>query len=140
MSVREDILARLAVVASGVSGIVSGLRNSTANADTQLPAIIVYDADEVADERDPPSRPTRTPRRVSMTPEILIKVVGVPESVGTTMNAILAELQTSVMADATLIDLVKDGEIRYMGCATQLAIGRAMVGEMGVSFSFIYIL
>lgn len=140
MSVREDILARLTVVAAGLPGIATALRNSNATSDTNLPAIIVYDADEVADERDPPSRPTRTPRRVSMTPEILIKVVGVPESIGTAMNEILAELQTAVVADAALIALVKDGEIRYMGCATQLAIGRAMIGEMGVSFSFTYIL
>lgn len=140
MSTREDILARLTVVASGVSGIVTALRNSTVDSDTKLPAIIVFDADEVADERDPASRPTRTPRRVTMTPELLIKVIAVPETVGTTMNAILAELQTAVVTDATLIDLVKDGEIRYMGCATQLAIGRAMVGEMGVSFSFHYVL
>lgn len=140
MSTREDILARLTIVASGVSGIATALRNSDATADTQLPAIIVYDADEVADERDLASRPTRTPRRVSMTPEILIKVVGVPETVGTTMNSILAELQTAVVTDATLIALVKDGEIRYMGCATQLAIGRAMIGDMGVSFAFHYIL
>ena len=140
MSVREDILARLTAVAAGVSGISAALRNSTAAADTSLPVIIVYDADEQAFERDPPSRPTRTPRRVSMTPEILIKVVGVPETVGTTMNAILAELQTAVVTDATLIELVKDGEIRYLGCATQLTIARAMSGDMGASFGFTYIL
>lgn len=140
MSTREDILARLSIVASGLPGIVTGLRNSNAVADSQCPAIVVFDADEIANEQDPTNRPTRTPRRVLMTPEILIKVVGVPESVGTAMNAILSDLQDAVVADAALIALVKDGEIRYMGCATQLAIGRAMIGEMGVSFSFNYMI
>lgn len=140
MSTREDILARLTVVASGISGVVTVLRNSTASSDTQLPALIVFDGDEVANDRDPTSRPTRSPRRITMTPEILIKVVTVPETVGTTMNDILEELQIAVTTDPTLIDLVKDGEIRYLGCATQLTIARAMSGDMGASFAFTYIL
>jgi hypothetical protein len=32
------------------------------------------------------------------------------------------------------------GEVRYEGCATALARGRSMEGEMGVSFSFTYVL
>ena len=139
MSVREDILARLTAVASGITGVATVLRNSEAPADTQLPAIIVYDADEMANERDPPSRPTLTPRRVTMTPQILIKVVGVPETVGTTLNDFLDLVHDTVLTDATLIALVKDGDIRYMGCATQFAIGRAMIAEMGVTFAFTYI-
>ena len=140
MSVREDILARLVVVVSGISGVVTVLRNSPAPSDTQLPALIVFDGDEQANDRDPTSRPTRSPRRITMTPEILIKVVTVPETVGTTLNDILEELQIAVTTDAALIDLVKDGEIRYMGCATQLAIARAIIGELGATFAFTYIL
>jgi hypothetical protein len=138
MSKREDILARLAVVTAGLPGIVMAARNSSPVSDSQCPAIVVYDADEQANENDPRSRPSNAPRRVDMTPEILIKVVGTPESVGTEMNAILDALQTAIVTDAILIELTMDGTIRYMGCATQLAVGRAMSGEMGVLFTFTY--
>ena len=141
MSVREDILARLGVVASNVAGVVTTARNSDGVSDSQCPAIIIYDADEQADEQDPPSRPANAPRRVSMSPEILVKVVSTPESVGSEMNNILAALQRAVMTDATLLALTAEGRgIRYMGCATQLKIARAMSGDMGVSFMFTYYL
>ena len=33
-----------------------------------------------------------------------------------------------------------NGDIRYEGCATALARGRMMEGEMGLSFTFTYVL
>ena len=41
---------------------------------------------------------------------------------------------------AMAYSLAFDGDIRYEGCATALARGRSMEGEMGVSFSFTYVL
>ena len=139
--VRESILSRLVVTGATVAGVQTCLRNASSISDTQCPALVVYDADEQADDSDPASRPVNAPRRVSLRPEILIKVAGVPEAVGPEMNAIRAALIKAVIADATLVAMTADGRgIRYEGCATRLALGRSMEGEMGVSFTFNYYL
>ena len=139
--VRELILARLTVTGATVAGVVTCLRNASSIADTQCPAVVIYDADEIADQNDTPSRPVNAPRRVGMQPEILIKVAGVPEAVGAEMNAIRAALVKAILSDATLIAMTADARgIRYDGCATRLALGRSMEGEMGVSFTFNYYL
>jgi hypothetical protein len=46
-----------------------------------------------------------------------------------------------VLTDTTLADLVgTNGDVRYEGCATALARSRMMEGEMGLSFTFTYVL
>ena len=138
---REMILTRLLEIAVGVEGIVAAFRNKDEISERQRPAIVILDADEAADDADPASRPSRAPRRVAMTPEIYILLGAKPEDLGTAINSLRARFVKAVLGDAPLSLIVgSNGDIRYEGCATALARGRSMEGEMGVSFSFTYAL
>ena len=138
---REMILTRLLEIAVGVDGIVAAFRNKDEISEKQRPAIVILDADEAADDADPGSRPARSPRRVAMTPEIYILLGAKPEELGSVINALRARFVKSVLGDSQLGSIVgTNGDIRYEGCATALARGRSMEGEMGVSFSFTYVL
>ena len=138
---REMILSRLLEIAVGVDGIVAAFRNKDEISEKQRPAIVILDADEAADDADPGSRPARSPRRVAMTPEIYILLGAKPEELGSVINALRARFVKSVLGDSQLGSIVgTNGDIRYEGCATALARGRSMEGEMGVSFSFTYVL
>lgn len=141
MDRREDILARLLVITSGISGVTRAYRNKDEIPETSRPAIVILDGDEAANDGDPDRRPATAPRRITMTPEIYILLAGTPAEVGTDINLIRARFVHAVMTDATLIALTLDGVgIRYEGCATGLARGRSMEGEMGLSFGFTYVL
>jgi len=138
---RELILARLLEIAKGIEGIAAAFRNRDEISEKQRPAIVILDADEASDDADPTARPTRSPRRVAMTPEIYILLGSKPEDLGTAINALRARLVTAVLTDSALLSIIgSNGDIRYEGCATALARGRSMEGEMGVSFSFTYVL
>ena len=138
---RELILSRLLDIASVTEGVVAAFRNKDEISEKQRPAIVILDADEAADDADPGSRPARSPRRVAMTPEIYILLGAKPEELGSVINALRARFVKSVLGDSQLGSIVgTNGDIRYEGCATALARGRSMEGEMGVSFSFTYVL
>jgi hypothetical protein len=138
---REAILVRLLEVAAGIEGVVAAYRNKDEISDTSRPCILILDADEAADDGDPVSRPFRSPRRVAMTPEIYIMLGAKPENVGTAINVLRARLIKAVLTDTVLASTVgSNGDIRYEGCATALSRGRTMEGEMGVTFSFSYVL
>jgi hypothetical protein len=138
---RELILVRLLEIAKGIEGIAGAFRNRDELSEKQRPAIVILDADEAADDADPTTRPSRSLRRVAMTPEIYILLGAKPEDLGTAINALRARFVRAVLGDAQLASIVStNGAIRYEGCATALARGRSMEGEMGVSFSFTYVL
>ena len=138
---RELILSRLLDIASVTEGVVAAFRNKDEISEKQRPAIVILDADEAADDSDPGSRPARSPRRVAMTPEIYILLGAKPEELGSVINLLRARFVKSILGDSQLGSIVgTNGDIRYEGCATALARGRSMEGEMGVSFSFTYVL
>ncbi len=138
---RELILARLLEIAKGIEGIAAAFRNRDEISETQRPCIVILDADEAADDADPGSRPARAPRRIGMTPEIYIMLGTRPEALGTGINQLRARLIRAVLTDPDLGHLTgPSGAIRYEGCATALARGRTMEGEMGVSFTVSYVL
>ena len=133
---REMILSRLLEIAGSTQGIVAAFRNKDEISEKQRPAIVILDADEAADDADPSSRPSRAPRRVAMTPEIYILLGAKPEDLGTAINRLRARFVKAVLGDAQLSLIVgSNGDIRYEGCATALARGRSMEGEMGVPAS-----
>lgn len=141
MDSREAILARLLVIAGDVDGVAKAYRNKDEIPETSRPAIVILDGDETADEGDPSRRPITAPRRISMTPELYILLAGTPANVGTNINLLRAKFVQAIMTDAMLIGLTLDGVgIRYEGCSTGLSRGRSMEGEMGLSFTFTYIL
>lgn len=137
---REQILVRLLAISEGIDGIVAAFRNKDEISDKQRPCILILDADEAADDGDP-RRQSNSPRRIGMTPEIYVMLGAKPEDIGTKINAIRAKFVKAVLTDTELNTLVgSNGEIRYEGCATALARGRSMEGELGVSFTFVYVL
>jgi hypothetical protein len=140
---REAILTRLVEIAKTTPGIVVVFRNKDEISDRQRPCIVILDADEAADDGDPSGMPRRpnAPRRVAMTPEFYVMLGAKPEHIGTELNIFRAAILKAVLTDVALASLVgTNGDIRYEGCATALARGRMMEGEMGLSFTFAYVL
>lgn len=140
---RETILARLLVICEGIDGIATAERNPASLDDLQLPALAIMDGDEVANEGDlAGGKPAgSSPQRVTMTPEIVIKMEGRPEVVGTSVNAVLAALKKAVLGDAALAAACTNGGgVRYIAAQSSLGYGRTMVGEMAVSFGLTYVL
>lgn len=138
---REAIIERLVVVCGSVEGIVSAHRHKVRVAETEKPAVIVYDADEVAEEVGH-SRPPGAPEMVTLSPEIYVILAETPERVGSDLNAIRRRIYRAVKLDSELNALTYggDGDIRYEGCATGLSLGRSMEGEMVIQFLFRYVL
>lgn len=138
---REQILVRLLEIASTIQGVTTAVRNKDEITDKMRPAIIILDADENAADSDPNGRSARSPRFVTMTPEVYIILGAKPENVGTEINVLRARWLKAVLSDTSLSAIVgSNGDVRYEGCATSLARGRNMEGELGVSISFTYVL
>ena len=141
---REQILARLLVLAAGLEGIVTAVRNEPLVDEMLFPVVQILDADETSEDRDPPMSGRGLAvgaQRVGMTPEIYITLGAAPEAVGTAINVLRGRLIKAVLEDAELRTLTgPNGGIRYEGCATGLSRGRTLEGEMGVSFTFTYLL
>jgi hypothetical protein len=138
--IREQILDRLVTVAR-VSGIATAVRNQGEISDDVLPAVIVFDADEQANDNDPRTRQANAPRRVAMMPEIRLLLGGVSEQVGTDLNTYRSRIIKAVLTDDTLLALTAENQsARYEGCATQFKAGRAMQADMLLTFRFDYYL
>lgn len=137
--VREDIMLRLVDIAETVPGVVRVGRNVIDMSDRRLPAIIILEGDETANEDDPIRVPT-SPRRVTMTPHMVIVQGTTVAEVGPDLNTLLQELHDAVVADETLAALtLNDKGIRYDGMESDLAFGRQMQGQMAAKFSITYI-
>lgn len=140
---RELILARLLDIATGITGIVTVVRNAQLLDDAKLPAIQLIDADEATEDSDmqPPGRTLPPgPARSAMSPEFYITVSGKPEDIGTAVNVYRARLIRAVLTDATLLEITGANGIRYNACAVDLSRAREMQASMGVSFTFTYLL
>jgi hypothetical protein len=138
---REQILQRLVAILDGVEGIKKVKRNELDQSETTLPLAVILDGDETADDSDPVSRPPTAPRIVTMTPEIYVIVAKKAAQVGTDINSMRARVINAIATDAPLIALTHKNEGgRYEGAASGLSRGRSMMGEVGLSFSFRYVL
>lgn len=141
---REDILVRLLAVATAIPGVNSTARNDPDFGELNRPSMTIFEGDEQAEDADPVrSRPANSPRRVTMTPQIVIAVGDDAETVGSTINGLRAALIKAVLTDATLQNLTASNRgagLWYEGSSTELGRGRTMEAEMTVAFSFQYIL
>lgn len=133
---REAILARLAVVIAGISGIESAARNLDQQSETKLPAIVLYDGDEEAMES---IKFGSSPTIVTMTPTLALSLGDVPENVGTTTNEWRAKVLKAVLLDATTAALCgANGGVRYLGLTTSLSQGRTSQVEIIFNFAINY--
>lgn len=140
---RPLILARLPLVVAGVNGINVVARNLLQlPPDQELPAGIVNDGDELANESDPHGRVAVGTRRIiRMTPQVIVAVSAEPENVSSVLSGICRAVIKAVLSDAQLLALTLNGAgIRYDGMETDLAMGRAMTGQASLMFTFTYTL
>lgn len=138
---REDILARLVAIAAAVPGVVTAGRNRVALSETARPAIVVLDADEAAEEDEPRGRPGHAPQLVTMTPELFVLAGAPAAEIGPELNAFRRRIVRRVLTDPALLALAgPNGSVRYAGCATALAAGRSLEGEMSLAFAIRYVL
>jgi hypothetical protein len=138
---RETILARLEAIVSGIGGLETAGRNIVITSDTALPAIVVHDGKETADEADPRSRPSSAPRRIALIPEITIKAADTPEAIGATLGALRLTLLPLIINDSALAAVVGDSQnfgIRYLGCITEFSSDRQIIGTMRISIELAY--
>lgn len=142
---REMILARLFAVLKDIPGVVTCVRNRGELPDDKRPAITLLDSDETAqDKAFNRGRIAASPNFISLQPEIYVTLDSrKPDNklIGQDLNVLRARILKAVLTDGTLVSLCgTNGEIRYLGCITDLARGRAMDGETGLTFAFIYVL
>jgi hypothetical protein len=143
--VREDILARLVEVVAAIPNIRLAHRNNIDITEDQLPAALVLDGDEETnDSTDLSMRPPNRPTVVHMTPEIILAEQS--NEVGSDLTTLRRELIKRVLTDIKLNEqIVKtgrfgNGAIRYLGCQTDLGLGRSMLGALKAQFLFKYTL
>ncbi|MFO1147805.1 MAG: hypothetical protein U1E62_05445 [Alsobacter sp.] len=140
MDRREAILVRLLEILQGL-GVATVARNVVALDDLDLPAIVLLDGDEQAFEADIPTagQPNTRFTRMTMLPEIVIKVGLNPESCGTALNAARAMILKAVKTDATLAGLhTPAGHVHPMGASTALGYGRTGLGECALIVAVTY--
>ncbi len=141
LDLREEILARLVAIAAEVPGVVLAGRNRVALSETARPAIVVLDADEAAEDEERAGRPAASPQLVVMTPELFVLAGRPAAEIGAELNAFRRRIIRRVLTDAPLLGLAgSNGFVRYAGCATALAAGRSLEGEMSLSFAIRYVL
>jgi hypothetical protein len=145
---REAILARLVEIAAAIDGVRTADRNVPKLDDSPLPAIVVLDGEEEADDGDYMSsgksvaRNPLVPRRVHMTPHLLVALGEKPEQLGPVANTLRARIYTAVVNDADLKLLVLNGTgIKYDGLSKPRdESGRLVLSQFYLRFTFTYIL
>jgi hypothetical protein len=142
---REMILARLFELLGSLPGVQQCVRNRGELPNDLRPAITLLDCDENVQSH--PARHGGLSAAlclVSLEPEIyLLLETRKPDNVGVgqDLNLLRAVIIKAILTDTVLIALVgTNGEIKYNGCVTDLAKGRAMDGEMGLNFALVYVL
>ena len=139
---RESILERLQEIGATIPGVVTSLRNIMAISENRRPALVVFDADEAAEQVEfRGSRSFDSATMVVMTPEVFVLVSASAADVGRDLNLVRGRFIKAVLQDPALKTLLgTNGDARYAGCGTALATGRSMEGEMALSFAFRYAL
>lgn len=141
MDPRELILVRLHAILSAIEGIQLSLRNDIEVPEDKTPAAVLLDGDEMTDEAGfGRGRSAAAPLIMRMTPEVYVVTQEDPTVVGTSLSAFRAKIVRAICTDPTLTKLAHNGDIRYNGMQTGLALGRSIQGEMGMMFEIAYVL
>ena len=136
---REEVLARLVAIGSALS-YTTVARNEDNIPGLNRPAFVVLDGDETADDStEGRGRPSNAPEIVRMDVEVILLLGKTASAVGSDLNARRRAAIVAIKTDSALISSIStNGEIRYLGLATEFASGRTMEGEMRLSFRFKY--
>lgn len=141
---REQILSTLYASLVSVPGMTADtvFRNRDQLPDDKRPAILLLDGDEEGHaQADGRNRIASAPNLVTMKPEIYFAIEDRKpqnEDVGPDVNAMRAKILKTVLNDQSVIGLCTN--VFYAGLITDLAKGRDMIGQMGLSINFTYYL
>jgi hypothetical protein len=143
---REQITARLAWIAAGITGVAKVGRNVLELSGRSRPAIVVWDGDETVEA--PPTRlPADAPMLATMSPECRILAAADESDIGTALNLLRAAAVKAILADAVATDagslgtiVGANGAVRYLGCTTELLRDRTLAGELALHFEITYVL
>lgn len=136
---RETLLAQILTTLKTISGVEVCDRNLNDISDVSLPAIILFDGGEEA--FDNPRARGLAANVIEMRPMIDVYIKDVPETVGTDINEWRATVLKSLLGDATIsayCNGIPNGGIRYLGCETSLADGRAATMRLSLSLAINY--
>lgn len=141
VDVREEILARLILVAASVTGIISTERNRLDVPGLRRPAIILHDGSEELIDVPPKERQSRI-ARMTLTPGLVIFArTDDATPAGPLLSAYRSKLVKGVLSDQTLLGLVgTNGAINYHGCLMQPPMPDSREPRMDVTFLFNYVL
>jgi len=143
---REQVLSALFTVLQSVSGVKVAVRNRGELPPAIRPAVVLLDGDETARDGVPQERGrlTAAPNLVDMSPEIYVVMdqrEPKNEHIGEDMNAMRMAILKAITTAAPLIAILgSNGDIKYGGCATDMASGRSMEGQLSLRFTFTYVL
>lgn len=151
MDVREAILELIKTTLESPSlpDIVSVVRNKGELPQEKRPAIIVLDGDERSrSDNNRSGRGNSSPNIMEMTVEVFVtlgqrnpKTDAEGDNVGTILNGYRATIIKRLLEDLDLQALCgPSGSVTFAGTTTDLARGRPMAGEMGLSFRVNYVL
>lgn len=139
---REQILERLRALAK-VRGVGTVARNRMTLTDQDaLPAVILYDGEEMVTPPPNSFRPALQPYIITMLPWFQITLQGDDATIGESLNALRMKLLAAVLNDAELLALSLDGRsVRPDATITKFAgAQRAAQGDMALRFSIMYAL
>ena len=138
---REEIMARILDLLGTLSGTELVARNLDEIPDSKLPAVVLYDGDEVA--MDNPRAVSGKPTVVQATPQIVVDLGDVPENVGTVTNEWLTAIKRLILMDATLNSPAMCGDLsdagaHYGSADTSLHPGRTTHVVLVINFVISY--
>ncbi len=137
---REEILVRMLGILSAVEGSSNAFRNRSDVHESLRPCIVLVDGDEEAEQQDS-NRAGRTPRRVRMTPHVLLMAGGPAETIGTQLNDLRKQAIYELCSDAQLKALsLQDNDVVYEGAQMIMDEGRRIEGVMVLVFTVTYLL
>lgn len=143
LTLREQILARLFEVVSGIKDVEAGYRFPRKVDDIDLPVVIMLDGGE---ERldDEPHATGRAVVPMVMLPAVQLYFTTTQEELSTEANAWLAKLQKAVLFDTAadgLLALCRGVPLygpHYIESSANMYDGKAKVGELNVGFAIRY--
>ncbi len=153
---REIILARLLLIAQGIPGIATAVRNAVDSTGLLRPMIIINDGHEALDVASigggvqgakPASERLSRRQRMTMTPEIMILAYTSEPNIGTLLNLYSERFLAALTQDAELLTALGIdpatktglGEIRYDGCLLEPATAASKERRLLLTIVFTYL-
>jgi hypothetical protein len=139
-SAREMVLERMLEVLKSVPGMRHVARNTLDVPKDVMPLAILLDGDETTHPGNfGKRRPPDSPLLITMKPEIYVIACGSGPQVGQSVNLLRQAVLDALRKDSTLLNLLVDRGLRYMGCVTALGADRSLTGELAMSFELDYL-